>query len=144
MLGDNWDSAPDEDWFAADLQQGEQYSTRLSTKNSLPERLQATQLKILGIHDPDGNAISRTASAGAAGKESVRRQLGSAQHRKVLHRRGNRGHRPDRHLLDQHHEETSELTGAPCREQGRRRGRRQKQSCERRRMGWLRRGQLAR
>ena len=69
FLGNNWDSAPDEDWFAADLQEGEQYTIRLRTKNSLPERLQATQLNILGIHDPDGNAISGTASAGAAGKK---------------------------------------------------------------------------
>ena len=37
-------------------------------KNSLPESLQATQLKILGIKDATGNAISGTASAGAAGR----------------------------------------------------------------------------
>ena len=30
-------------------------------------RLQATELKILGIHDSNGNAIGGTASAGAAG-----------------------------------------------------------------------------
>ena len=41
----------------------------LRTKTSLPERLQATQLKILGIKDADGNAISGTASAGDAGKK---------------------------------------------------------------------------
>ena len=69
FLGNNWDSAPDEDWFAADLQQGDQYTIRLRTKNSLPERLQAAQLKILGVHELDGNAISGTASAGAAGKK---------------------------------------------------------------------------
>ena len=40
-----------------------------STKNNLPERLQATGLKILGIYDSDGNPISGTASAGAAGKK---------------------------------------------------------------------------
>ncbi len=69
VLGDNWDSDPDEDWFGVDLQQGEEYTVRLMTQTSLPERLQATELKILGIHDADGNAISGTASAGAAGKE---------------------------------------------------------------------------
>ena len=69
VLGDNWDSNPDEDWIGVDLQQGEEYTVRLRTKTSLPERLQATQLKILGIKDADGNTISGTASAGAAGKK---------------------------------------------------------------------------
>ena len=69
FLGNNWDPNPDEDWFAVDLEQGEEYTVRLRTKNSLPERLQATQLKILGLKDEDGNAISGTASAGAAGKK---------------------------------------------------------------------------
>ena len=52
-----------------DLEQGEEYTVRLRTKNNLPERLQATQLKILGIKDADGNAISGTASAGDAAKK---------------------------------------------------------------------------
>ena len=69
VLGDNWDSNPDEDWIGVDLEQGEEYTVRLRTKTSLPERLQATQLKILGIKDADGNAISGTASAGDAGKK---------------------------------------------------------------------------
>ena len=69
VLGDNWDPNPDEDWIGVDLQQGEEYTVRLRTKTSLPERLQATQLKILGIKDADGNAISGTASAGDAGKK---------------------------------------------------------------------------
>ena len=69
VLGDNWDSDPDEDWFGIDLQLGEEYTVRLRTKTSLPERLQATELKILGMKDANGNAISGTASAGAAGKK---------------------------------------------------------------------------
>ena len=74
VLGDNWDSNHDEDWIdedwiGVDLQQGEEYTVRLRTKTSLPERLQATQLKILGMKDADGNAISGTASAGDAGKK---------------------------------------------------------------------------
>ncbi len=69
VLGDNWDSNPDEDWIGVDLQQGEEYTVRLRTKTSLPERLQATQLKILGIKGADGNTISGTASAGDAGKK---------------------------------------------------------------------------
>ena len=69
VLGDNWNSNRDEDWIGVDLEGGEEYTVRLRTKNSLPERLQATGLKILGIYDSDGNAIGGTASAGAAGKK---------------------------------------------------------------------------
>ena len=69
VLGDNWDSNRDEDWIGVDLEQGGIYTVRLRTKNNLPERLQATGLKILGIYDSDGNPISGTASAGAAGKK---------------------------------------------------------------------------
>ena len=68
MLGDNWDSNRDEDWIGVDLEQGEEYTGRLRTKTSLPERLQATELKILGVHDSNGNAITGIASAGAAGR----------------------------------------------------------------------------
>ena len=69
VLGDNWNSDRDEDWIGVDLEQGGIYTVRLKTKNSLPERLQATQLKILGMKNANGNAISGTASAGAAGKK---------------------------------------------------------------------------
>ena len=68
VLGDNWDSNRDEDSIGVDLEQGEEYTVRLRTKTSLPVRLQATELKVLGIYDSNGNAISGTASAGAAGK----------------------------------------------------------------------------
>ena len=69
VLGDNWDSNQDEDWIGVDLEDGEEYTVRLRTKNSLPERLQATQLKILGMKDANGNDISGTESAGDAGKK---------------------------------------------------------------------------
>ena len=69
VLGDNWNSNRDEDWIGVDLEDGELYTVRLRTKNNLPERLQATGLKILGIYDSNGNPISGTASAGAAGKK---------------------------------------------------------------------------
>ena len=69
VLGDNWNSNRDEDWIGVDLEQGEEYTVRLRTKTSLPERLQATQLKILGMKDANGNNISGTSSAGAAGKK---------------------------------------------------------------------------
>ena len=53
-----------------DLEDGELYTVRLRTKTNLPERLQATQLKVLGIKEANGNnTISDTASAGAAGKK---------------------------------------------------------------------------
>ena len=68
VLGDNWDNNPDVDWFGADLQQGEQYTVRLRTKNSLPERLQATQLKILGIYDSDGSLLTKSPSSGVGQK----------------------------------------------------------------------------
>ena len=71
VLGDNWDSAPDVDWFGADLEQGKRYSIRLRTKTGLPERLQATQLKILGIYDSDGNAVSNSPSSGVGKKVFV-------------------------------------------------------------------------
>ena len=111
VLGDNWDSNPDEDWIGVDLQQGEEYTVRLRTKTSLPERLQATQLKILGIKDADGNTISGTASAGRRRKEGLRHQLGGPQHGPLLYRSGFSGHRPHRNLLDQHHQEVPGLTG---------------------------------
>ena len=69
VLGDNWNSNRDEDWIGVDLEQGEEYTVRLRTKTSLPERLQATHLKILGMKDANGNDISGTESAGAAGKK---------------------------------------------------------------------------
>ena len=69
VLGDNWDSNQDEDWIGVDLEGSELYTVRLRTKNSLPERLQATQLKILGMKDANGNDISGTESAGDAGKK---------------------------------------------------------------------------
>ena len=50
VLGDNWDSNRDEDWIGVDLGgRCSIYTVRLRTKNSLPETLQATGLKILGI-----------------------------------------------------------------------------------------------
>ena len=67
VLGDNWDSNRDVDWIGVDLENGEQYTVRLRTKNSLPERLQATSLKILGIYDTNGNPATNSPSS-AVGK----------------------------------------------------------------------------
>ena len=62
------------------------YTVRLRTKNSLPETLQATQLKILGMKDADGNAISDTESAGDAGKKVFLTNWDSAQCWALPHR----------------------------------------------------------
>ena len=64
VLGDNWDSNRDEDWIGVDLEQGKEYTVRLKTKNSLPERLQATQLKILGIYNANGSLATGSTSSG--------------------------------------------------------------------------------
>ena len=64
VLGDNWNSDRDEDWIGVDLQQGKEYTVRLKTKNSLPERLQATQLKILGIYNANGSLATGSTSSG--------------------------------------------------------------------------------
>ena len=52
-----------------DLEGGELYTVRLRTKTNLPDRLRATGLKILGMKDANGNDISGTESAGAAGQK---------------------------------------------------------------------------
>ena len=54
-----------------DLEDGELYTVRLRTKTSLPERLQATGLKILGIYDADGTRDQWQLGqrTGAAGKK---------------------------------------------------------------------------
>ena len=63
------DSNPDEDWFGVDLEQGKKYTVRLRDKTTCPRGCRPPKLKILGIKDADGNAISGTASAEAAGKK---------------------------------------------------------------------------
>ena len=120
VLGDNWDSNPDEDrdedWIGIDLEQGEEYTVRLRTKTSLPERLQATQLKILGIKDADGNDDQRHRQRGRLPeRRSFVTNWDSAQHRPLHYIAvGTEGDRPDRDLLDKHgHEEGLELTQAP-------------------------------
>ena len=42
-------------------------SRAFSSRVTQPERLQASELKTLGIHDSNGNTISGTATAGTAG-----------------------------------------------------------------------------
>ena len=71
VLGDNWNSNRDEDWIGVDLEQGKEYTVRLRTKNSLPERLQATGLKILGIYDTNGNPATNSPSSGVGKNVTV-------------------------------------------------------------------------
>ena len=63
FLGDNWDEDPDEDWWKVQLTQGYQYTVELRTRTDWAEEHQATDLKILGIYDQSGTAISDTASS---------------------------------------------------------------------------------
>ena len=66
FLGDNpawyWDQVPDEDWIAAELRTGYEYTIEISTSETYPLRHQATDLTILGIHDHEGTIIPNTAS----------------------------------------------------------------------------------
>ena len=71
FLGNNWDSEPDEDWWGAELETGYEYTVELYTRTKQPETHQATQLKILGIHDMNGTVINGTASSGSGKSVSV-------------------------------------------------------------------------
>ena len=75
FLGDNWDwywdNVPDEDWFKVELTQGYEYTVDLWTDTSFPEEHQATQLKILGVYDGNGDLVDGTASPGSGRKVSV-------------------------------------------------------------------------
>ena len=75
FLGDNWDwywdKVPDEDWIAAELQAGYEYTFEVWTSDSYPEKHQATELKILGIYDSNGDEIEGTSSDGTGKRVSV-------------------------------------------------------------------------
>lgn len=71
FLGDNWDADPDEDWHRVRLETDHEYTVAVWTRQSLAVEHQATQLKILGIHDHRGERIDGTASAGSGGSVSV-------------------------------------------------------------------------
>ena len=65
-LGDNWewywDQEPDVDWIRLDIQSGQQYAIEAWADTDYATQHQARDLKILGIHDSDGNVIDGTAS----------------------------------------------------------------------------------
>ena len=65
FLGDNWDENPDVDWFRTEFQQGYEYTVDVWTEQGIPEKYQATQLRIMGIHDDNGDPVANTASEGS-------------------------------------------------------------------------------
>ena len=75
VLGDNWDSNPDEDWFGVDLEQGEGVHRQAQDQDQ-PAREAAGH----PAQDPGHQGRRRerdlgTASAGDAGKKVFRHQL---------------------------------------------------------------------
>ena len=71
FLGDNWDSAPDEDWFGAELTLGYEYTVELWSRPDYPEEHRAKKLKILGIYDSAGTEMADTASSNSGKRVSV-------------------------------------------------------------------------
>ena len=62
FLGDNWDSAPDEDWRPMEFREGYAYTIEAWAPDDIPAKHQATELRILGIHDINGDLIPGTSS----------------------------------------------------------------------------------
>ena len=62
FLGDNWDSAPDEDWRPMEFREGYAYTIEAWAPDDIPAKHQATELRILGIHDSNGDLIPGTSS----------------------------------------------------------------------------------
>ena len=80
FLGDSWDwywtegkadESPDEDWYGVELTQGYEYTVELWTDSTYPLEHQATQLKVLGIYDSNGDLVDGTASPGSGRSVSV-------------------------------------------------------------------------
>ena len=70
-LGDNrewyWDHAPDEDWYRIEgVDEDFEYTIEVWTSADTPGKYQATQLKILGIYDKDGNEFVGPSSTGGS------------------------------------------------------------------------------
>ena len=74
FLGDNWswyrESEPDVDWFRVKLKTNHEYTIELWTEESYPQAHQATDLKILGIYDANGDLIPDTPSS-TSGKKVI-------------------------------------------------------------------------
>ena len=70
FLGDNWDSAADEDWHRIAFRQDYTYTIEAWAPDDVPVKHQATQLKILGIRDSNGDLVPG-ASSGTGKRVSV-------------------------------------------------------------------------
>ena len=63
ILGDNWGSEPDEDWFRFELEGASKYEVYLEGSSRFPLEHRLTRPRIVGIFDKDGNLFHE----GAAG-----------------------------------------------------------------------------
>ena len=75
FLGDNWswyrENEPDVDWVRVHLRSGYEYTIELWADEEFPVRHQATDLKILGIHDANGGLILGTPGTTSGKKVTV-------------------------------------------------------------------------
>ena len=75
FLGDNWswyrENEPDVDWVRVHLRANYEYTIELWTDEEYPVEHQATDLKILGIHNANGDLIPGTSSATSGKKVTV-------------------------------------------------------------------------
>ena len=62
MLGDNWDSSPDEDWIRLDLEEDTEYELYLAADPDVPVTHQLTRPRIVGIYDKNGGEVHGGAS----------------------------------------------------------------------------------
>ena len=72
FLGDNWswyrEGEPDVDWVRVYLKANQEYTAELWTEDIYPLEHQATDLKILGVHDSNGDLIAGTPSSNSGKK----------------------------------------------------------------------------
>ena len=64
LLGDNWGSMPDEDWFRLEeLEADTEYEVYLEADPDVPEKHRLTGPRIVGIYDNHGNEVHEGAAA---------------------------------------------------------------------------------
>lgn len=71
FLGDNWEQAADEDWYRIEMEPTMVYTITAEANGHYPNKHQATEIRITGIHDSVGELIHDTASDGAGPRVSV-------------------------------------------------------------------------
>ena len=62
FLGDMNGDDRDEDWFKVEMDQGYEYTVVVSERADVPAKHRATQVKIVGIYDSNGDLIAGTSS----------------------------------------------------------------------------------